>query len=71
MAIKGWILHDVYPYEAGSTLAIYIITPSILEDGMEEMVKKLKDKDVRNWVKRSFSLEHLDWDNLMYLVGMG
>ncbi len=60
---------DVYPYEAGSTSLFTLLPPSILEDGMEEMVKKLKDKDVRNWVKKELSLEHSDWDNLMYSLG--
>ena len=38
---------DVYPYTAGSTQLLHILPPDYLTGGMEAVVERLRDKDVR------------------------
>ena len=38
---------DVYPYTAGSTQLLHILPPDYLAGGMEAVVERLKDKEVR------------------------
>ena len=38
---------DVYPYTAGSTQLLHILPPDYLTGGMEAVVERLKDKEVR------------------------
>ena len=43
---------DVYPYTAGSTQLIHILPPDFLSGGMEAVVRRLQDKEVRRELAR-------------------
>lgn len=60
---------DVYPYNAGSTSLYTLLPSSLLAGGMEAMVAQLKEKSVRQKLRRDLATEHAKWDNLLYKLG--
>lgn len=60
---------DVYPYHAGSTMMTTILPPWVLEGGMEAVLERLKDRTIRERIKRELRQEQEDWDNLIHSTG--
>lgn len=59
---------DVYPYTAGSTQLIHILPPDFLSGGMEAVVRRLQDKDVRRELARRIE-QGKGFDDIAKLAG--
>lgn len=60
---------DQYPYVAGSSTVNVLLPQWALEGGVQEMVKRLKRKDVRERIKKEFETGIEDWDSLVKING--
>jgi len=60
---------DVYPYCAGSTAMYTLLPPKLMEGGMEETLKRLRDPEIRQRIKAELKEEQKDWDNLIASTG--
>lgn len=58
------ITADVYPYIAGSTSLSACLPPWALEGGTEKMLARLRDKDIRERLKREISTDSKEWENI-------
>ena len=59
---------DVYPYTAGSTQLIHILPPDFLSGGMEAVVRRLQDKEVRRELARRIE-QGKGFDDIAKLAG--
>lgn len=62
------ILIDVYPYIAGNTMLRALLPPWALDEGVKQMINRLKEKTTRDNI-RSWILERKDWENLSLAGG--
>jgi N-acyl-D-aspartate/D-glutamate deacylase len=60
---------DVYPYTAGSTVLRYVLPPDILAGGIEAMLLRLSDPDVRGRL-RTLSTD-ISWSNTFIASSAG
>ncbi|MCX8168741.1 MAG: D-aminoacylase [Candidatus Methanomethylicia archaeon] len=60
---------DFYPYTAGSTSLTACIPPWAHEGGIEEMMKRLKDPELRTKIKLDIETKTEGWENLANLCG--
>ncbi|MDO4266883.1 MAG: amidohydrolase family protein [Eubacteriales bacterium] len=60
---------DVYPYCAGSTALYTLFPPKLMEGGMKELLKHLRDPVVRKRLENELKGEQKDWDNLVASTG--
>jgi len=60
---------DQYPYVAGSSTVNVLLPQWALEGGVQEMVKRLKRKDVRERIKKEFETGIEGWDSLVKING--
>jgi len=63
------IFIDVYPYTAGNTMLRSLLPPWVLSGGVEEMSKRIQNKEVREEV-RDWIQSRDDWENLCLAGGM-
>ena len=59
---------DVYPYTAGSTQLLHILPPDYLTGGMEAVVARLRDKEVRRQLARRIE-SGVGFDDIAKLAG--
>lgn len=60
---------DVYPYTAGSTRMRAILPPWVLEDGVDAMLDRLRDLQVREQVAREYETGLPGWQNFVGAAG--
>ncbi len=58
------ITADIYPYIAGSTSLSACLPPWALEGGTEKMLSRLKDKSIRERLRKEISTDVKDWENI-------
>ena len=58
------ITADIYPYIAGSTSLSACLPPWALEGGTEKMLSRLKDKGVRQQLKKEITTDSKEWENI-------
>ncbi len=54
---------DQYPYTAGSTMLSAILPPWVREGGVNGMIVRLKDPDLRNRIEKDIQAGLQGWDN--------
>jgi N-acyl-D-amino-acid deacylase len=60
---------DVYPYTAGSTLLHAMLPPWAQEGGIARMTERLRDREIRERIKREFEGGPPEWENLQRAAG--
>jgi len=60
---------DVYPYTAGSTTISVNMPGWVLEGGVSRMLERLKDKDIRDRIKREFLENEVKGENYIKDAG--
>jgi len=60
---------DFYPYCGGSTTLLSLLPPSIIQNTLEETLKKVATKIGKEELKRELYKEHLGWDNMVTSIG--
>lgn len=63
------ISFDQYPYTAGSTMLDVVLPPWAHDGGVTNMLKRLKDKDLRKKMVCDIEMGIKGWDNLINLSG--
>jgi N-acyl-D-amino-acid deacylase len=58
------ITANVYPYVAGSTSLSACLPPWAIEGGVDRMVARLKDPQIRARLKKEISTDSKDWENI-------
>jgi N-acyl-D-aspartate/D-glutamate deacylase len=58
------ITANVYPYVAGSTSLSACLPPWVLEGGTEKMLSRLKDRRIRQQLKKEITTDSKDWENI-------
>jgi len=58
------ITADIYPYIAGSTSLSACLPPWALEGGTERMLSRLKDKGIRERLKKEIATDSKEWENI-------
>jgi dihydroorotase/N-acyl-D-amino-acid deacylase len=58
------ITADIYPYIAGSTSLSACLPPWALEGGTEKMLARLKDKEIRERLKKEITTDVKEWENI-------
>src|SRR5580704_3412551 len=62
---------DQYPYVAGSTALVSSLPPWTADGGMDKLLERLRDPNLRERIKKEMTVEHTDWENLYYDCGGG
>jgi N-acyl-D-amino-acid deacylase len=62
---------DQYPYIAGATALASSLPPWVADGGMEKLLERLHDPQVRERMKRELTRDHPDWENLYFDSGGG
>lgn len=60
---------DVYPYPAGSTTITALLPPWVLEGGIEKMLERLKDKEVRTKIVKDIEEDNFKGENFLKSAG--
>ncbi|MFN2530208.1 MAG: amidohydrolase family protein [Pyrinomonadaceae bacterium] len=55
---------DIYPYIAGSTSLAACLPPWVQEGGLDKMIARLRDGEVRARLKREIQADAVDWENI-------
>jgi N-acyl-D-amino-acid deacylase len=63
------IAADMYPYPAGATALASALPPWVADGGVQKLLARLKDPDVRARIKKELVGDHPDWENLFYDCG--
>ena len=63
------IAADMYPYTAGATALASALPPWVADGGVQKLLERLKNPDVRARIKKDLSGDHPDWENLYYDCG--
>jgi len=63
------IAADMYPYPAGATALASALPPWVADDGVQKLLARLKDPEIRARIKKELSGDHPDWENLFYDCG--
>jgi dihydroorotase/N-acyl-D-amino-acid deacylase len=63
------IAADMYPYPAGATALASALPPWVADGGVQKLLARLKDPDVRARIKKELAGDHPDWENLFYDCG--
>jgi dihydroorotase/N-acyl-D-amino-acid deacylase len=58
------ITADIYPYIAASTSLSACLPPWALEGGTERMLARLKDKEIRERLKKEITTDVKEWENI-------
>jgi len=65
------ITADIYPYTAGATSLDAMLPPWSKEGGNEEMVKRLRQKSMREKIKKEILTSTSGWENFYWMAGGG
>ncbi len=57
------VAFDVYPYTASSTWLDSILPPAIRDGGKDSILKRLRDDETRDEIKRAFLNKETEWEN--------
>ncbi len=60
---------DFYPYCGGSTTLLSLIPPSVMDDSLEQTIKKLAGGSGKETLKKELCKEHPGWDNMVTAIG--
>lgn len=61
---------DVYPYMAGQTTITSLLPPWSLDGGIEEMIKRLENLELRKKIQDEIAMiEGNEWENMIQLIG--
>ncbi len=63
------IAADMYPYPAGATALASALPPWVADGGVQKLLARLKDPEVRARIKKELAGDHPDWENLFYDCG--
>jgi len=63
------IAADMYPYPAGATALASALPPWVADGGIQALLERLKDPQVRMRIKKELSSDHPEWENLFYDCG--
>ena len=63
------IAADMYPYPAGATALASALPPWVADGGVQKLLARLKDPEVRTRIKKELAGDHPDWENLFYDCG--
>jgi len=63
------IAADMYPYTAGATALASALPPWVADGGVQKLLERLQDPDVRARIKKDLVGDHPDWENLYYDCG--
>jgi N-acyl-D-amino-acid deacylase len=63
------IAADMYPYPAGATALASALPPWVADGGVQKLLARLKDPEVRARIKKELVGDHPDWENLYYDCG--
>lgn len=61
---------DQYPYVAGSTMMSVILPPWVHDGGTDQLLERLKDKDLRERMKKDIANGIPGWDNFVEFAGL-
>ena len=62
---------DQYPYIAGATALASSLPPWVADGGVQKLLERLRDPQVRERIKRELARDHADWENLYFDSGGG
>jgi dihydroorotase/N-acyl-D-amino-acid deacylase len=62
---------DQYPYVAGATALASSLPPWVADGGIEKLLERLRDPQVRARIKRELAADHRDWENIFFDSGGG
>lgn len=62
---------DQYPYIAGATALASSLPPWVADGGVEKMLERLRDPQVRDRIKREMAADHPEWENIFFDSGGG
>ncbi len=65
------VSYDQYPYERGMTSLQALLPPWLMSGGAVEMLRRLKDKEVRRRAAHDIGEGIAGWDSLIHSVGSG
>ena len=65
------IAADMYPYIAGGTALASALPPWVADGGVQKLLARIKEPDVRARIKKELVGDHTDWENLFYDCGSG
>ena len=65
------IAADMYPYLAGGTALASALPPWVADGGVQKLLARIKEPDVRARIKKELVGDHTDWENLFYDCGSG
>jgi dihydroorotase/N-acyl-D-amino-acid deacylase len=65
------IAASMYPYPAGGTALASALPPWVADGGVQKLLVRLKDPEVRARIKKELTGDHPDWENLYYDCGGG
>ena len=60
---------DQYPYLAGATALASALPPWVADGGVEKLLARLRDPQIRARIKNEMASDHPDWENLYYDSG--
>jgi N-acyl-D-amino-acid deacylase len=63
------IAASMYPYPAGGTALASALPPWAADGGVQKLLARLKDPEVRARIKKELAGDHPDWENLYYDCG--
>lgn len=63
------VSYDLYPYTAGLTALSACMPPWIFEGGVEKMIQRLQDKEIRKQLKREIEEGLPNWQNFVKSAG--
>jgi len=63
------IAADMYPYPAGATALASALPPWVADGGVQKLLARLKDPEIRARIKKELAGDHPDWENLFYDCG--
>lgn len=60
---------DVYPYLSGMSTMLPVLPPWVLEGGVDEMLARLRDDEMRKKIRRDFETGLPGWENKATVLG--
>ena len=60
---------DMYPYVAGATALASALPPWVADGGMDKLLERLHDPQIRARIRSELASDHPDWENLYFDSG--
>ena len=60
---------DMYPYVAGATALASALPPWVADGGMDKLLERLHDPQIRARIRTELASDHPDWENLYFDSG--